>query len=118
MPRGSRPLKNHLISLLSELAERIAFVSLDEPARVTFERNDHNLWRSAVPELERFAGQVLSGRLSNLTTGSHAPVRLHPLRGGAPGWLPAFTTQTDELSVWPPGEYSGRYELEITHAAE
>jgi hypothetical protein len=105
------------IDLLHQLTPRIDFEPLPAPIKMTFVRNDHNIWMKAVPELASLQGRWLRGGLATVPGGDGAPVTLQPLAGGSPGWQPRFDSTAIQSSIWPTGELHGDYSLEVQAAS-
>ncbi len=101
-----------LLDGIVALAPEQQFEPVDPARVVSFERNDHNLWTKAVPDLADLHGQRLRGTLRRMATGDSGTVDLLPLKAGAAGWRPRFPGG-DIGRLWPIGVYEGTYEIRV-----
>lgn len=89
-----------LLDLISALMPAITWMSLVEPAKSLFTRNDFNIWEAHTPCLESLHGKELRAILTHQPSAASVAVSLVPLAGDQPGWKPVFRPASGRDLVW------------------
>ncbi|HEV2785755.1 MAG TPA: hypothetical protein VGV67_05150 [Solirubrobacteraceae bacterium] len=103
--------------LVEDVTPAVDFEPLPAPLDVAVVRNDHNLWARHAPDLARFHGRHLRGRVVDAKSGQEAAVHLVPLAGGQPGWRPRFTPHGAKDTLWSPAKNGASFQLVVERAS-